>query len=98
MAHKAAGGSTALGRDSSAQRLGVKKYAGEFVKPGNIIIRQRGSKYNPGKNVRKGSDDTLFSTATGKVVFKHKKVKRFTGKLEERMFVHVEPVAAKTSK
>jgi large subunit ribosomal protein L27 len=91
MAHKAAGGSTALGRDSKAQRLGVKKYAGQVVKAGNIIIRQRGTKYNPGKNVRKGTDDTLFSTVAGTVNFTKKKVKRFTGKLETRMFVNVAP-------
>ena len=95
MAHKAAGGSTALGRDSKSQRLGVKKYAGEFAKAGTIIIRQRGTHYHPGINTRKGSDDTIFSTATGKINFKHKKAKNFTGKLTKRTFVNVEPVAEK---
>ena len=96
MAHKAAGGSTALGRDSQAQRLGVKKSGGQYVKAGNIIIRQRGSQYNPGKNVMKAVDDSIFATTEGQVNFLQKKVKRFTGKLEKRTFVNVEPM--KTAK
>lgn len=96
MAHKAAGGSTRLGRDSQAQRLGVKKYAGQTVKAGNIIVRQRGTKFHAGKNVMKGVDDTLFATINGVVNFVHKKVKKFTGKLENRSFVSVVP--EKTSK
>ncbi|MBQ7466891.1 MAG: 50S ribosomal protein L27 [Clostridia bacterium] len=68
-AHKKGGGSSKNGRDSNAQRLGVKKYDGEEVKAGNIIVRQRGTKIHPGTNVGIGDDDTLFATANGKVKF-----------------------------
>ena len=89
MAHKKAGGSTSNGRDSNAQRLGVKKYAGEKVISGNILVRQRGTKFFPGENVMKGKDDTLFSTVNGIVKFSHKKLKTFAGKLKKRQFIHV---------
>ena len=69
MAHKKAGGSSRNGRDSAGRRLGVKKYGGEAVIPGNIIIRQRGTKIHPGRNVGKGTDDTLFALADGTVRF-----------------------------
>jgi large subunit ribosomal protein L27 len=69
MAHKKGGGSSRNGRDSNAQRLGVKRYAGEQVLSGNILIRQRGTKIKPGLNVGKGSDDTLFATINGIVKF-----------------------------
>ncbi|MBN1302963.1 MAG: 50S ribosomal protein L27 [Anaerolineales bacterium] len=69
MAHKKGGGSSRNGRDSNAQRLGVKKYAGEAVLSGNILVRQRGTHIVPGLNVGKGSDDTLFATANGVVRF-----------------------------
>ena len=69
MAHKKGGGSVRNGRDSNAQRLGVKKYAGEFVLSGNIIIRQRGTRILPGLNVDVGKDDTVFATIDGKVVY-----------------------------
>ena len=69
MAHKKAGGSTRNGRDSNAQRLGVKRFGGEVVKAGNIIVRQRGTRFHPGENVGCGKDHTLFATADGKVVF-----------------------------
>ena len=69
MAHKKGLGSTRNGRDSHAQRLGVKKFAGEAVKTGNIIVRQRGTHIHPGVNVGKGSDDTLFALKAGKVKF-----------------------------
>jgi len=69
MAHKTGGGSTRNGRDSESKRLGVKKFAGEIVIPGNIILRQRGTRIYPGRNVGMGKDHTLFSVATGKVVF-----------------------------
>jgi len=91
MAHKKAGGSTSLGRDSQAQRLGVKLYEGQFAKNGSIIIRQRGTKFRPGKNVSKGSDDTLFATVAGIVNFSRKKVRRFDGSLSYARFVHVTP-------
>jgi len=69
MAHKKGGGSTRNGRDSNAQRLGVKKYAGEHVLSGNILVRQRGTRIKPGRNVDIGKDDTLFAVAEGVVVF-----------------------------
>ena len=69
MAHKKGRGSTSNGRDSNAQRLGTKKYAGEAVLSGNILVRQRGTRIHPGANVDKGKDDTLFATADGVVVF-----------------------------
>jgi len=69
MAHKKGGGSIRNGRDSNAQRLGVKRYAGEFVLSGNILVRQRGTRIKPGLNVGIGKDDTLFATATGVVAF-----------------------------
>ena len=69
MAHKKAGGSVRNGRDSQAQRLGVKRYAGEFVTAGSIIVRQRGTHFHPGVNVGIGRDDTLFATKTGRVEF-----------------------------
>lgn len=71
MAHKTGQGSTKNGRDSKAQRLGVKRYGGEAVTPGTIIVRQRGTRLHPGLNVMKGKDDTLFSVATGVVLFKN---------------------------
>ena len=72
MAHKKAGGSTRNGRDSAGRRLGVKKFGGEVVVPGNIIIRQRGTKYHPGKNVSIGKDHTIFAIKEGVVSFKIK--------------------------
>jgi large subunit ribosomal protein L27 len=89
MAHKKAGGSTSLGRDSQSQRLGVKLYAGEKAKAGNVIIRQRGIKVRPGKNVRRGVDDTLYAIKSGIIKFTHKKIRKFTGKLENAKYVHV---------
>jgi large subunit ribosomal protein L27 len=91
MAHKKAGGSTSNVHDSNAQRLGVKKYGGQTVKSGNILVRQRGTKFHPGENVMKGKDDTLFTTVAGIVNFTHKKVKRFTGRLAKRTFINVTP-------
>ena len=69
MAHKKGGGSSRNGRDSNAQRLGVKKYAGELVLSGNILVRQRGTSIKPGANVGHGKDDTLFATIDGLVVY-----------------------------
>jgi len=77
MAHKKAGGSTRNGRDSRGQRLGIKKYGGEKVLDGSIIVRQRGTKFHPGVNVGIGKDDTLFALADGKVYFTTK----YTGPL-----------------
>ena len=72
MATKKAGGSSRNGRDSAGRRLGVKKYGGELVQPGNIIVRQRGTKFYPGENVGMGKDHTLFALKEGKVVFRKK--------------------------
>ncbi|MEQ8692159.1 MAG: 50S ribosomal protein L27 [Pseudomonadales bacterium] len=69
MAHKKAGGSTRNGRDSESKRLGLKKSGGQFVTAGNILVRQRGTKFHPGKNVGCGRDHTLFATADGNVEF-----------------------------
>ena len=82
MAHKKAGGSSRNGRDSAGQRLGVKKFGGEVVIPGNIIVRQRGTKFYPGVNVGIGKDHTLFATETGTVVFRRK--------ANDRLYVNVE--------
>ncbi len=83
MAHKKAGGSSRNGRDSAGRRLGVKKFGSEIVVPGNIIVRQRGTKFHPGSNVGMGKDHTLFSLVGGKVVFTRKK--------NNKTFVSVEP-------
>ena len=72
MATKKAGGSSRNGRDSAGRRLGVKKYGGELVQPGNILVRQRGTKFYPGENVGMGKDHTLFALKEGKVVFRKK--------------------------
>lgn len=69
MAHKKGGGSSKNGRDSNSKRLGVKRYGGEFVIPGNIIVRQRGTKFHPGHNVGIGRDHTIFATIEGYVTF-----------------------------
>ena len=89
MAHKKAGGSTGLGRDSQSQRLGVKLYDGEYAKAGSIIIRQRGTKYRPGKNVRIGKDDTLFAGIAGLVKFATKKIRKYNNHLVSTKIVNV---------
>jgi len=86
MAHKKGTGSTRNGRDSNAQRLGVKRYGGQVVKAGNILVRQRGTKFHPGTNVGRGNDDTLFSLIDGVVKFERKD--------RSRKKVSVYPVAA----
>lgn len=73
MAHKKGGGSSKNGRDSISKRLGIKKFGGQFVKAGSILIRQRGTKFSPGFNVGKGRDDTLFALCSGYVRFRAKK-------------------------
>jgi len=87
MAHKKGLGSSKNGRDSNAQRLGVKRFAGELVSGGSIIVRQRGTRIKPGLNVGRGSDDTLFAKITGKIAFQDK------GK--SGRFVSIEPAEAK---
>jgi large subunit ribosomal protein L27 len=76
MAHKKGGGSAKNNRDSNAQRLGVKRYGGELVSAGSILVRQRGTRFHPGQNVGKGRDDTLFAKIDGKVVFQDKRGRR----------------------
>ncbi len=83
MAHKKGQGSSRNGRDSNAQRLGVKKFGGEKVIAGNILVRQRGTKFHPGLNVKKGSDDTLFAVSDGFVKFETKK--------DDRKYINVIP-------
>ena len=85
MAHKKAGGSSNNGRDSAGRRLGVKKFGGEAVIPGNIIVRQRGTKFFPGSNVGMGKDHTLFALKPGHVTF--------TTKRNKRTYVSIEPMA-----
>lgn len=80
MAHTKAKSTTKLGRDSKGRRLGVKKFGGQEIKPGQIIIRQRGTKFHPGINVKKGRDDTLYSIKQGIVKFSQKKKIRFDNK------------------
>lgn len=91
MAHKKAAGSTSLGRDSAGKRLGVKLGEGQWAKTGMIIIRQRGTKYHPGLNVKKGKDDTLFAMANGFVKFSNKKMRKFNNTLKSCKIVNVLP-------
>jgi large subunit ribosomal protein L27 len=84
MAHKKAGGSSRNGRDSAGRRLGVKKFGGESVIAGNIIVRQRGTKFHPGTNVGMGKDHTLYSKISGKVSFERKK--------NRRTYVNIDPI------
>lgn len=88
MAHKKGTGSTRNGRDSNSKRLGVKRFGGEAVRAGNILIRQRGTKYHPGDNVGRGSDDTLFALIDGVVAFERK------GKDRKKVSVHAAEVTA----
>ena len=89
MAHKKAGGSTALGRDSVSNRLGVKIFGNQAVKTGQVIIRQKGSKFHPGKNVRAGKDYTLYSLSDGVVKFQNKLAAKFHGNLRKTRIVSV---------
>jgi len=86
MAHKKAGGSSRNGRDTIGRRLGIKKFGGQDVLAGNIIVRQRGTKFHPGENVGMGKDHTLFALAEGKVAF--------SKKAAGRKYVNVEPGSA----
>ncbi len=88
MAHKKGTGSTRNGRDSRAQRLGVKRYGGQVVKAGNILVRQRGTKFHPGNNVGRGNDDTLFALIDGIVKFEYK--------TKSRQKISVYPVASES--
>ena len=94
MAHKKAGGSTALGRDSVSKRLGVKIFGAQKVKKGEVIVRQKGTKYHPGVNVKVGGDSTLYSLADGLVKFQSKMVRKFHGNLRRTRIVHVVPTVS----
>lgn len=87
MAHKKAGGSSRNGRDSESKRLGVKRFGGQFVLAGNILVRQRGTKFHAGENVGIGKDHTLFAKADGVVVFQQKGERN-------RKFISIQPVEA----
>lgn len=95
MAHTKAGGSTKLGRESESKRLGIKRFGGEIVKAGNILVRQRGAKWEPGQNVRVGKDDTIFALIDGHVSFQKKAVMTFTGRKAEKTIVSVTPLETK---
>ena len=90
MAKTKSGGASKLGRDSQPKYLGIKLFGGQITKPGMIIIRQRGTKYLPGKNVKIGSDDTLYATKAGVVKFQTKKIKGFDNSQRLAKIVHVE--------
>jgi len=89
MSQKKAGGSTNLGRDSISKRLGVKVFGGQKVKKGEIIVRQRGTRFRAGKNVKRTGDDTLVALKDGVVEFITKKIIRFTGRLKKAKIVNV---------
>lgn len=91
MATKKASGSTALGRDSQPKHLGVKRHDGQAVLAGNILVRQRGTKFRAGRGVKRSGDDTLIALIKGKVKFATRKVRLFNGKLSSRKFVSVLP-------
>lgn len=90
MAHTKAGGSTNNVRDSQGQRLGVKLFAGQNANSGSVLVRQRGLKFRPGRNVRRGNDDTLYSIKGGIVSFSRSKIRRYTGALKKATYVHVD--------
>jgi large subunit ribosomal protein L27 len=89
MAHKKAAGSTKNGRDSIAKRLGVKIFGGQVVRAGNIIVRQRGTKFFPGENTSLGKDHTIFALADGVVSFTEKQVTKYDGQVHKDKFVNV---------
>ena len=95
MAHRKAGGSADNLRDSESKRLGVKLFGGQTVRKGNILIRQRGTKYKAGEGVGIGRDHTLFALKDGVVKFTSKKIRSFTGKLKRKTIVNIDTVEAK---
>lgn len=94
MAHKKAGGSTSLGRDSESKRLGVKVFGGQRAAAGNVIVKQRGTKFGLGKGVALGSDDTIYALHPGTVKFQKKLKRGFNGKLQKKTVVSVVPRAS----
>lgn len=95
MAHVKSGGSTKLGRDSNSKRLGIKRSDGQAVQPGNVLIRQRGTKWHPGLNTKIGCDDTIYSLVNGIVRFSNKRKKTFTGKMKKVSLINVIPSVQK---
>lgn len=92
MSHVKGGGSTRNGRDSRAQRLGVKLFGGQFTNAGQVIITQRGSKWEPGENVGVGANDTIYAKISGVIKYTQKRVTKFTGHKVRKTLVNVEPV------
>ncbi len=93
MAHKKAGGSTSNGRDSNAKRRGVKRFGGQSVAAGEVLIRQKGFWFRPGRNVHIGKDWTIHADIDGTVSFSQKRLTKFNGRQERCTLVHIEPVA-----
>jgi large subunit ribosomal protein L27 len=89
MAHTKAGGSTQYGRDSVSKRLGIKRFGGQKVKAGEILVRQHGTKWKPGKNVKRGEDDTLYAKIAGIVKFTTRKLKGYDGNLKRKKIINV---------
>lgn len=91
MSHTKAGGSSRNGRDSAGKRLGVKLFGGQFARAGQILIRQRGTKWEPGINVAKGKDDTLYAKNEGYIKFTKKELRKYTGKLKRKTIINIVP-------
>ena len=89
MAHTKSKGSTSLGRDSQSKRLGVKLFAGQSVKTGNILVRQRGTKFHAGLNVKRGGDDTLYALKSGYIKFTKKKKRKFDNSLKPIRIINI---------
>jgi len=98
MAHKKAGGSTSNGRDSQAKRLGIKIFGGQAVRAGNIIVRQRGTKFYPGKNTGIGKDHTIYALADGVVAFQEKQMRKYDGRVFKEKFVNILQISAAAPK
>jgi large subunit ribosomal protein L27 len=98
MAHTKAKGTSKLGRDSQSKRLGVKLFGGQKIKTGQIIVRQRGTRFEPGKNVGLGRDYTIFAMSDGVVAFTTRRIPKHTGERVVKTFVHVDPISTKTAK
>jgi large subunit ribosomal protein L27 len=94
MSHKKAGGSTSNGRDSVAKRRGVKRFGGQIVSAGEILVRQKGFWFRPGRNTHIGKDWTIHADEDGKVSFSQKRMTKFDGRRERCTFVHIEPAKA----
>lgn len=95
MAHKKAGGTTTNGRDSNSKRRGVKRFGDQLVNSGEVLIRQKGYQFRPGRNTHVGKDWTIHASTNGKVVFSRKKCTSFSGSRSWATFIHIEPIAAK---